>query len=63
MGDELLIALALVMVIEGVFPALNPRAFRRTVLMLSSMSERFLRGWGLGLMLLGAVLMYFVKTS
>ena len=62
MGDELLIALALVMVIEGILPALNPRAFRRTMLMMVGMSEKFLRGWGLSLMALGALIMYLVKT-
>ncbi|MDH5181252.1 MAG: DUF2065 domain-containing protein [Gammaproteobacteria bacterium] len=62
MWQEILGALALVMVIEGILPSLNPRAFRRTMHMMTEMDDRFLRTWGLSIMTIGAVLLYFVKS-
>ena len=49
---EILSALALVMVIEGLLPAMNPRAFRRAMQMMTEMDDRFLRTWGLIIMIL-----------
>lgn len=62
MWQEILGALALVMVIEGILPSINPRAFRRTMHMMTEMDDRFLRTWGLTIMLIGAVLLYIVKS-
>jgi len=59
---EILSALALVMVIEGLLPAINPRAFRRTMQMMTEMDDRFLRTWGLIIMIIGSVLLYIVKS-
>ena len=59
---EILSALALVMVIEGLLPAINPRAFRRTMQMMTEMDDRFLRTWGLVIMIIGSVLLYIVKS-
>ena len=62
MWQEILIALALVMVIEGLLPSINPRAFRRTMQVMTEMDDRFLRSWGLIVMTIGAVLLYFAKS-
>lgn len=62
MWDELLLAFALVMVIEGILPALNPHLFRRTMASVAGMNDRFLRAWGLILMTLGAVLLYVLRA-
>ena len=61
MVEVFLLAIALVLVIEGLTPALNPKAFRRAIVMISSMNDRVLRGWGLSMMTLGAVLIYLFK--
>ena len=52
------LALGLVMVIEGLFPALNPRAYRRMVQMMSERDDRTLRLIGLVIMIAGALLIY-----
>lgn len=61
MWDELLVAVGLVLVIEGLMPALNPNGFRKTVMMLAGFSNRFLRGWGLASMTIGALLVYIIR--
>ncbi len=62
MWEDLLGAIALVMVIEGIMPALTPRIFRKTLRTMSEMNDRFLRVWGLLLMVLGAFLLYTIKS-
>ena len=61
MLEYFLIAFALVLVIEGILPALNPNAFRRTMQTVSSMDDRTLRSWGLTIMTIGAAMLYFFK--
>lgn len=61
MWQDLLSALALVFVIEGVLPFLNPGAYRRTMLTVAGMDERTLRGIGLGAMLFGLLMLYLVR--
>ena len=60
MWQELLIALALLMVIEGILPFLNPAAMRRVMRTLSEMDDRSLRVSGLASMLIGLALLYIV---
>ena len=60
MWQELLIALALVMVIEGILPFLNPGAMRRMMRTVSEMDDRALRVSGLVSMLLGLLMLYIV---
>lgn len=48
------------MVIEGLFPALNPNAYRRMVQMMSDRDNRTLRLIGLMMMVAGAILIYFI---
>ena len=61
MWQELLIALALVMVIEGIFPFLNPQAMRRMMRVVSEMDDRSLRISGFVSMLLGLAMLYIVR--
>ncbi len=61
MWQELIVAIALVLVIEGITPALNPAAFRRGLLMVIQLSDRALRRIGLAAMFGGALLIYLVK--
>ncbi len=61
MWHELLIALALVMVIEGVVPFLSPRMMRRMLLTAAEMDDRSLRIGGLIAMVLGVLTLYVVN--
>jgi uncharacterized protein len=61
MWTELLTALALVFVIEGIMPFINPAGMRRVMLMASQLNDGTLRGIGLVSMLIGIVLLYVVR--
>jgi uncharacterized protein YjeT (DUF2065 family) len=61
MWNELLVAFALLLVIEGVLPFLNPEGLRRALLHVASQDDRSLRVAGLLSMLLGVVLLYLVN--
>lgn len=57
---SLLIAAALMLVIEGIMPFVNPAVFRRSLRQMMNMSDRALRGIGLFSMCLGLALLYWV---
>jgi uncharacterized protein YjeT (DUF2065 family) len=61
MWHDLLRALALVLVIEGLLPFLNPAGFRQAMHMISQMDDKSLRSAGFGSMVAGALLMYFIS--
>jgi uncharacterized protein YjeT (DUF2065 family) len=61
MWHDLLVALALVMVIEGILPFLSPGSMRNMVRMVAEMDDRSLRIAGLVSMLLGLVMLYLVN--
>ncbi|MEM0954592.1 MAG: DUF2065 domain-containing protein [Pseudomonadota bacterium] len=54
-------ALALVFVIEGMLPFLAPRHWRDMVRQVSTLSDKGLRNVGLGSMLFGLALLYWVR--
>lgn len=58
---DILVALALMMVIEGVWPFLSPGSFRRALVSALSGGERHLRWAGLASMLAGVGLLYLVN--
>jgi len=58
---EVLTAIALVIVIEGILPALSPSGYRRAAEHLGSLSDQAIRNAGLGAMVIGAVLLYLVR--
>lgn len=58
---DLLAALALVLVIEGMIPFLNPGYLRRMMEMMSQLDDRALRMAGLASMLGGIILLYLVR--
>lgn len=62
MWTELWIALALVLVIEGLLPALSPDGYRRAMLSVSQMDRRAIRIMGMLSMIAGAILLYFLKN-
>lgn len=61
MGLELWLALALVLVLEGVLPALSPATYRKVMLSIAQMDNRAIRSGGLVLMVVGAVLVYWLR--
>lgn len=58
--QELLVALALVMVIEGIWPFIGPESFRRVLLTVAGEGESSLRIAGLVSMLIGLGMLYLV---
>jgi hypothetical protein len=61
MWHELWIALALVMVIEGVIPFLSPSGMRKMMLAVQQMDDRALRMSGFVSMVAGVVMLYLVN--
>ena len=61
MWDDLLVALSLMLVIEGLMPFLNPRGLRETLRMVSELDDSTLRVIGLLSMVLGVVMLYLVR--
>ena len=61
MWTELLTALALVLVIEGLGPAVNPDGWRRSMRRLLEVEPGQLRAAGLGAMLVGTLLLVLVR--
>lgn len=60
MTSEILTAIALVIVIEGLLPAISPAAYKRAVSQLADMPLRTIRVTGLVLMVVGALLLQIV---
>lgn len=58
---DLLSAIALLMVIEGLLPFANPRGSRRTMAMLAQMPDEKLRLAGLVSIIAGLVLLWIVR--
>lgn len=58
---ELWIGLALVLVFEGLLPALSPRLYRKAMLNMVNMDSRALRLAGLISLISGAVWLYLIK--
>lgn len=61
MWQELLTALALLLVIEGIVPFVNPRGFKAMLRLLDEMEEKALRNSGFVSMVAGLVLLYLVR--
>lgn len=62
MWQEWLMAMALVLVIEGLLPAINPDGYKRIMATMLQMNSRIIRGWGLFSMILGTILLYILKN-
>ncbi len=59
--QDLLAALALVLVLEGILPFLNPRRYRDLLKMLDRMDDATVRRIGFISMLIGVGLLYLVR--
>lgn len=60
MTTEVLTAIALVIVIEGVLPAISPSTYRRASMQLGMLPDKAIRYIGLGLMVFGALMLHLV---
>ncbi|OOZ00167.1 DUF2065 domain-containing protein [Solemya velum gill symbiont] len=58
--QDLWAALALLMIIEGIFPFLSPQKFRETMRKMSDMDDNSMRTAGIISMIAGLVLLYLV---
>lgn len=63
MVQDLLSALALLLVIEGILPTANPGGVRRLLVRMAELDDRSLRISGLVSMVIGAVLLYLVRGA
>lgn len=63
MWDDLLAAVALVLVLEGLMPFLSPSTLRRTMEQLIRLPDQTLRIIGLVSMVSGALLLYLLRHS
>lgn len=62
MQDAIWIALALVLVLEGLMPAVNPQGWRRMFSQLLQLSDAQIRQVGLVSMVLGLVLLWILQA-
>jgi uncharacterized protein YjeT (DUF2065 family) len=61
MWHELLVAVSLMLVIEGLLPFLSPSGFKETLLMISQSDDGVIRYGGLISMLVGVAMLYLVN--
>lgn len=59
---SLLLAAALMLVIEGVVPFLKPATFRRVLIQMAAMPDKHLQMIGLFSMVLGLAILYWVNN-
>jgi len=62
MWQDFLVAISLVLVIEGLLPTVNPNGYKKALSMLLQMDNRHVRIWGLSSMVLGTFLLYLLKN-
>lgn len=63
MNATIWLALALVLVLEGLGPMLYPRAWRRVIATVSQMPDSILRRFGGGLVVAGVVIYYMLRKT
>lgn len=61
MWHDLLSALALVFILEGIMPFLNPEGLRRVFLQAARLDNATLRFVGITSMLLGVIVLYIIR--
>ncbi len=61
MWHDIGVAVALLLVLEGIMPFLNPRGVKSALKLLIEMDDRNIRTLGLVLMVAGVVLLYVIN--
>jgi len=59
---EILTAVALVLVLEGMLPFVGPGRYKQLVAQIARLSDNQLRTFGLTTMIAGLLLLFFVRT-
>ena len=59
--QDLMAALALVLVIEGLIPFFSPNGYKSMVVQMAAMPEKTLRAVGFVLMLIGLAVLFMVR--
>jgi uncharacterized protein YjeT (DUF2065 family) len=59
--QSLWLATALMLIIEGILPFINPTALRRAILQIATMTDQQIRITGLLSMLAGLLILYWVN--
>jgi len=62
-NSHILLALALVLVLEGLGPMLYPRAWKKMILAMTQLPENTLRRFGGGLVVAGIVIYYMLRKT
>ncbi len=60
-GADLVAALALLFVLEGIMPFMNPAGMKKALAKLLTVGDRDLRIAGLGSMLVGVLMLFLVR--
>lgn len=61
MWNDLLLALGLAMVLEGLMPALSPRGWRQAVEQIGRLPDRSVRHFGMVLIVVGALVFHLAR--
>jgi len=61
MWHDLLVATALLLVVEGILPFINPTGLRKVLTLISELDDLTLRFAGISSMLLGVILLYVIN--
>ena len=59
---EILTAIALVLIIEGMVPFIGPGKYRQIVAQMAQLNDNHLRTVGLVIMIIGVVLLFIVRN-
>lgn len=60
--QEILTAVALLLVIEGMLPFIGPGSYKQLVAQIARLADNQLRAFGLTSMIAGLVLLFFVRS-
>lgn len=63
MWSDIVVAIALLMVVEGFVPSVSPKGWRAMLKRLIAQSDATLRGMGLLSMGVGALLLYIIRRT
>ena len=61
MWENIIPALALVLVIEGMLPFLSPKSWREAMAQEAQLPDRILRSLGFASMMIGVVILYLIQ--
>ena len=59
--NDLFTAVALLLVLEGLMPFLNPAGFKRALIQIAALSDGVLRGFGFAAITAGLLLLWWLR--